>query len=256
MRVISIIIILILSNTSLSAQSLPELKQLLSNNSLSKIDRYIILTDSNHLGISYWIFLREIAPDYFEGVARFNIYVPPSKRDADGHNYTVYRLSLLSHKDSIIYYKIEKQITIRKSDRITVAYNPILIFDNNQMAALDSSFTKTYHVPLNKAELFIDSIVYGRYCGFAATIIPQRRIINMLVKENNTKELQKLLRSSNTEKQLYAVDGLLQQKQKGYKIESEILELMNYIIRKSGTIQTCEGCIQGSQEISKVIKLE
>jgi hypothetical protein len=256
MRVFLIGMIMILSSSNLTAQSLSELKAVLSNNSLSRLDSYIISSDSNHLKISSWVFLREIAPDYFEGVAKLYVYIPPKQRDPAGNNYMLYKLSLISHQDSIVYYKIEEQQTIQNSKPSTIVYNPVLLFDKKQMAGLDSSFTKTYHALLDRKELFIDTIAYGNYCGLVTTITPQRSTINRLVKQKNSRALQKWLRSSNTEKQVYAVDGFLQLKKRGFKIGTEIEQLINYIIKKSGTIQTCGGCIQGAEAISEAIKVD
>jgi hypothetical protein len=255
MKIFLLIIISFLTAVSMNGQSLNDLNVVLSKGTVSALDDYIVMTDSRRLKMSQWRALREIAPGYSEGIAVISFYVPPFRRDSLGNNYLTYKLSILSHGDSILYYSVEERVMMRQQAKIKVTYEPVLSLGSKNIAELDSSFYKTFHVALNKRELFVDTIIYGDYCGEVLTPTPERRMINLFVEENNDKELLSWLTSTNTEKEVYAVDGLLQLKKKAYKIDDPTWALIKYIIAKKGTIQTCDGCIGGANKIRNVIKL-
>jgi hypothetical protein len=81
-----------------------------------------------------------------------------------------------------------------------------------------------------------------------------RRQIDEWVADRNKSKLVEWLTSTNTEKQVYAVDGLLQLKKTGMKLSDDELKIMKFVIGKSGTIYTCSGCIHMHLNIEAVTK--
>jgi hypothetical protein len=62
------------------------------------------------------------------------------------------------------------------------------------------------------------------------------------------------LKSTNSEKQLYAVEGVLKLIKSGSKFSKQELDLFSKVTNKKGTIKVCHGCIYSTQEISEIIK--
>lgn len=256
MRVVLFIAISICCSSKVSSQSLHDLQQKLTANSLRIISAYINESDSNHLDVARWHVLREIAPAYYEGTAFFNFYIPPPLRDSLGHNEKTYRLNILSYNDSVFYYQLEEREFQSDSNRRKVVYSPITTFENkSSFLDLNLNFHKIFRTYIDESQLFLDTLVYGNYCGMAATAPKERRMVKSWVRSNNSRALLSWLTSPNTEKQVYAVDGLLQLRKRGYKLDKVTLQIIKYIVGKNGTIRTCDGCIEGAQQITDLIKL-
>ena len=77
-------------------------------------------------------------------------------------------------------------------------------------------------------------------------------IIDSLVAAKNKVELFKWIKSTNFEKQIYAVDGLFQLKEAGTIFTSEEIELINMVLKKKGTIYHCGGCSHSWQDVRMV----
>jgi len=85
--------------------------------------------------------------------------------------------------------------------------------------------------------------------GFAGVNPDGRQQIDQWVRNKNKNALLNWLKSTNTEKQIYAVDGLSQLKKLGVKIADEELLIMKFVTTKSGTIRVCSGCIYSPDDI-------
>lgn len=100
--------------------------------------------------------------------------------------------------------------------------------------------------------MFVTDFVYGEHCGLAGVNPEGRQKIDKWVTNKNKPELLKWLKSTNTEKQLYAAEGLYELRKLGVRITDEELLILKFVTTKSGTVHVCSGCINSQDEISTV----
>ena len=96
-------------------------------------------------------------------------------------------------------------------------------------------------------------VVYGKSCGWAGIDPPYRDMLNGLISEKNTSELEKWLSSETTEIQVYGVEGFYSLKKKGYKPSEKQLQLIKIIKSKVGNLRTCSGCIYREETIKEAV---
>ena len=195
----------------------------------------------------YWKFWRNIVSDYYEGLLFVDVisadrYMYGYKIDIIALHNKIVRLEL-SAVDPTPFHDLYCNYHQRKQ----------LSFCNKKLYwLLKQEFNHEFYAPLNESELFNDRIVYGDNCGLAPIDPPERIKIDRFVHKQSRDSLLKWLQSTNTEKQMYAVDGLLQLKQKGIALNSLELKLIQKILSKKGTIYTCFGCIYNSDKIERI----
>ncbi len=195
---------------------------------------------------------RDLTPEYQEGVFFFERSVQHKENPRIGTIYT-FRVILITTNTSIISYELSEEKNKKVMDRwepyyvVLDKYKDELAFEN-----LKLSFKRIFKSDLVESELFVTDFVYGSHCGIAGTDPRGRQIINYWVKVKNKKALIQWLKSTNTEKQIYAVDGLYQLKASGMQLTQEEMEMIRFVCNKNGTINTCSGCSGMHNEI-KVI---
>ncbi|HEX8546817.1 MAG TPA: hypothetical protein VF691_07630, partial [Cytophagaceae bacterium] len=81
-----------------------------------------------------------------------------------------------------------------------------------------------------------------------------RQQVGKWVADKNKRELLKWLKSANTEKQIYAVDGLYQLEKVGLKLSEEEKKILAFVVNKSGTMNVCFGCMHTKEEIVSVTR--
>lgn len=123
------------------------------------------------------------------------------------------------------------------------------------MKDLKKTFRKIFESDLNESELFVTDYIYGNACGVGAMYSNERMQLNNFVDRKDKKSILKWLNSTNTEKQIYAVEGILKLKKIGIDLSKTELERIKYITHKKGTIRVCSGCMYSSKEISEVVKM-
>jgi hypothetical protein len=80
----------------------------------------------------------------------------------------------------------------------------------------------------------------------------ERMQLNDFVTKKDQNSILKWLKSANTEKQVYAVEGILKLKESGIKLSKSDLEIIKFIINKKGTMNVCHGCMYSSKEVREV----
>jgi hypothetical protein len=85
-------------------------------------------------------------------------------------------------------------------------------------------------------------------------LTPQQAQIKEWVIKRDTANLFKWLQSTNTEKQLFAVQGFHSLHFMGVKISDETKRLISYIIKKKGNVKYCGSCEGGLTNISGIVK--
>lgn len=190
----------------------------------------------------HWTIFRELTADFKEGLFYITKSVPDSKNPGISSVYT-YRVRLLTKDTTIIYYLLSEERNKKVKKKWVPYYDTLGYYKNDSLfSALQQSFLNSFDGELNEKELFIDDFVYGHDCGIIAQDPEGKILIDKLVTEKNKEELIKLLKSSNFEKQIYALDGLWQLKEIGFTYTTAELRIIRNVLKKKGTIFYCHGC--------------
>lgn len=204
---------------------------------------------------AYWEFLRDVTADIQEGVFTFEQTAADKDNPAISRVYT-FRVNLLTTKTTIIYYKLSEEKIKKEEGGLVSYYKPIEKFKNDSAYTIfKKSFKETYQADLNEKDLFLTGFVYGTNCGIAGTRTAGRAQMDEWVEAKNKVEIVKWLKSANTEKQLYAVDGLRELEKAGIKLTEEEKRIVDFVCNKNGTVYVCSGCIHSRQDIQEMINI-
>lgn len=253
-QLITILIGLLWTN-SLLGQVQNEVKKILETKDFVAFKKYADNLSNREKRISsHWESLRDLTTDFQEGVFIFEKSVPYKDNPAVSSVYT-FKVNIITTKTTIAYYELSEKKNKKVGDNWESCYEPFDNFkDGKAFDNLKATFKGIFQSDLNENELFVIDFVYGSRCGFAGVNPKGRQQIDNWVAEKNKAELLKWLKSTNTEKQVYAVDGLLQLKKSGVKLTDEEVKIINFICSKNGTMYVCSGCIHNRQDISSVTK--
>ncbi len=202
---------------------------------------------------SYWELLRDLTPDFQEGVLIVEKTVP------DAHNPNVssvflFKVKILTGKTQTAFYELSEQKHRKVADQWESVDETIAGFEDTLLIEeLNVSFRALFRADLDKKDLFSSELVYGERCGFAGTYPEGRYQTIQFVKNGNKEELLKWLQSANSEKQVYAVDGLFQLCKKGAKLTEEELRMIAFVMHKNGRIRVCSGCLHSEDDIKTVL---
>lgn len=202
-----------------------------------------------------WGCLRDLVDGFKEGVVFFGYDVKDKDNPAMGTSYTL-KVNIIATTSRIIFYELSERKYKNVPENWIPSYHTLDDFkDDSSYKVLQASFKSIFHTELNEKELFKTDFVYGERCGFGGINPDERVQANEFVATKNKPELLKWLQSSNTEKQIYAVDGLYQLKKLGIKLTEEDLKMIKFVTGKKGTMHVCSGCIYSQEEISDVVKI-
>ncbi len=200
----------------------------------------------------HWSIFRDLTTDFKEGVFYINKSVPDTKNPGVSSVYT-FRVRLLTTDKTIVYYDLSEKRNKKVKKEWVPYYDSLDYYRNDSLfTLLRLSFFKSFDGELNEAELFIDDLVYGQACGIIGDDPNEKMIIDNLVKTKNKVELVKWIKSTNFEKQIYAVDGLYQLKENGTTYTIEELKLIKNVLDKKGTIFHCRGCVHSWTDVRMV----
>jgi hypothetical protein len=204
---------------------------------------------------SHWEYKRELVQGYWEGVFYFEKYVKDKFNPAISSVYG-FRVNLIATDSVIIYFDLGEKKNQKVDKEWVPYYESMDHFKNDSLfSVLNNSFIKTFRADLNFSELFNLSIVYSDGgCGYVGTLSKEKMQLDTLVMKKDLVSLRKWLGSSNTETQLYAVDGFHRLKKEGVLLTPMDLEMINAVLQKKGTVQTCSGCMYGLDEINRLAK--
>ncbi len=249
------ILIGLIWTSNLLGQVQNDVKKVLDSKDFVTFKKYADNLSNREKNISSrWESLRDLTTDFQEGVFIFEKSVPSKDNPAVSSVYT-FKATIISTKTIIVYYELSEQKNKKFGNDWVPYYELIDKFkDNKAFDSLRVSFRSIYQTDLNENELFVIDFVYGSHCGFAGVNPTGRNQIDDWVAAKNKTELLKWLKSTNTEKQVYAVDGLYQLKKVGVKLTEEEVKIINKVCNKKGTLYVCSGCIHSRQDISSVTK--
>jgi len=219
--------IILLTVSSFAQTFSDSLVAVLKKKNLTETEAF--LTNSKHMNVRPVLY-RQILDNYFE--YSFEARTSPG-----------YKICFLSDGDKIIYAKVlsAKKKYFEEQDSTSIKH-----FYKN--------YTAFFETKIKLSDFFVDTIQYGRGCGFAGVDPPLRKKLKTVVATNNTKELSKWLQSPVTEKQLYGVEGFMELEKKGYNLSPFQKKLIDFIKTKKGKARTCDGCIYSDKEIILLFK--
>ena len=225
-------------------QVVEDMRKVLAGRNFTALQSHI-----DNLAGANWECLRDLTHDFREGVLVFG-YVVKDKDNPDMGTEFTFRVNLVTTKTRIVYY----QLSERKYKKVLEDWKPYYQLmdefkDSTAYKSLKSSFREIFHAELNESELFLTNFVYGAHCGFVGTDPEERKQIDDFVSKRNKAHLVKWLQSTNTEKQVYAVDGLYQLKKFGMKLTEDELKMIRFVTGKKGSLCVCGGCIVRNEEI-------
>ncbi len=237
-------------DTSINGRKLKEIRKILSGKNFSKLQQYNETAPDGNKRLSAWNCLRDLIGTYREGLFYFENAIPDKTNPAIC-TINTFRVVFIVTANKLIYYEIgEKRYTGQTLFHFTL----IEKYKNEiEYNGLKNAFRNIYSEELNEQELFIESIVYGEYCGFAGTNPKEKDMIDDFVKNKDKEKLLTWLRSTNTEKQIYAVDGFCRLDNLGLKLTEQEMKMIFSVLSKKGTINTCHGCILCNKEITDVV---
>lgn len=203
----------------------------------------------------YWEFLRDLTSEFQEGIFLFQKTVP----DRDNPNVSSvfsFKVKIITSNTRIAFYELseEKHLKLDGENHWVTVDSPIDRFKDEQLFdSLKNAFKVRFHADLNEKDLFSEHFAYGERCGFAGTFPDGRYEVTQFVKSGNKEALVQWLQSANTEKQVYAVDGLYQLHAKGVKLTKEELQMIAFVMNKKGSIYACHGCMYGRDTIKEAV---
>ena len=253
-KVLLILITLVLA-INLSAQIQKDINNILLKKDIIAFNNDIdTLSKKDKRISSHWEYLRELTKGYQEGVFYFERPIPD--KDNPGSSFTnMYRLTLLLTDNEIIYYNISEAKRDIEKGNFALPSPSIYKYKNDTVfRKLKTAFKKTYGANLNEKELFNEDIVYGESCGLVGTPPKKKTEIDYIVKNRNRTDLLKWLQSTNTETQIYAIDGYYQLKELGIILTAQELRIIKIVMLKKGNMLSCGGCIYSTEEIRRIVK--
>ncbi|WP_157811744.1 hypothetical protein [Tenacibaculum sp. SZ-18] len=196
---------------------------------------------------------RELVNNFFEQIIQFTKSVRSDENKSVSTIYK-YNLKLIKKQNGkIALYKLYRLKNVKVNGKWTPTEIIVKEGSNKIMKELESEFLRVYSYPLNYNELFETNIVYGDVCGRVRGIPEYRGKLEKLIKSKDSKNLVKWLKSTVTEIQLYAIDGILTLKKQGIDFNKDVLKLVDVISKKKGEVYTCNRCIYSNNLIVGII---
>ncbi len=247
------ILIGLLWTGNLLGQVRDNVKDALSKKDFISFINFIDTLSNSEQEVSYrWTVLRDITADFREGVIYFTKSFADSKNPAI-KSFSTFKVRLLTFDKAIIYYDFGENRSRKINKDQTPSFDTLDYYKNDSLfAVLRQSFIMTFDGELNETELFIDDLVYGQSCGLIGEDPKEKIIIDNLVAAKNKEELFTWLKSTNFERQVYALDGLYQLKASGTTYTIEEHKIIKNVLDKKGTIFHCRGCVHSWTDVKMV----
>lgn len=240
-------------------QNNDDIKSALSTKDFLKLENCIEkLFDEDKIN-GRWIYFREVAPGFNEGVFEYYQYI--YKNGKKTTSLECFQVKLITSENEIIYYEFneEKNKKVKSSWSDSYEWEPyyelIEKFKNDkEIENLKTSFKNNFQAELNEKELFLTNITFGNGCGAGTMYSKERMQLNEFVAKKDKESILKWLHSTNTEKQMFAVEGFLKLMKSGTKFSQQELDLFHNVTNKKGNVKVCHGCIYSTEEVSEIIK--
>lgn len=251
------LIAMILYTSFAFGQSSLRINELLQKKKLNKVEKYVHRKLKFNKPIAYYRhpkIKQDLTREHQECIYYFSKICQDTSTIGEKKRFT-FRVRIIAHKNNIIYYELSKDLRKRINERYIENYQIISSFKNDTaFAYLNKSFYKIFKTEINQNELFIENGRFGSVCGWAG-IDPKERIeADMFSKNKDKNSFINWLKSTNTIKQIYAIEGLYHLYKDGVTLTEDELAMISFIKEKKGVIETCFGCMGYSQSIKTITK--
>jgi len=247
--------LLIATSTIAKPTLLTNIEKVLIMKDVQKLNQYADILKKSEKNVNvFWYYFREIVPGFNEGV----FYVKKYTRKKGHYNVVnelAYRVSIVTFDSAIIYYKLGEVVTDYEGDGKETYVHKKTYKNDTAFVLLCNTFKSMFNMPLNMNELFVEDFTYGRQCGIGGVNPKPRQQMEEFVTNNNKDSLIRWLQSTNTEKQIYAVEGLYELNKLGIQLTSQEKQMTAYVKAKKGTINHCSGCMHFNIEIFEAMKM-
>lgn len=197
---------------------------------------------------------RQLTPDFYERIYEIELSVPDEKDPRISSLYT-FSIFMIASDQTIISYELFEHKNKKVEEHWEEYLESLETFKNDSLyTTFQQSFQNTFHAELNESDLFVTDFVFGSRCGYTGGRTKGTTEIDRMLAANDKEALLQWLRSPNTEKQLYAVQGLLQLEKKGTPLTEEERQIITFIKHKKGMAYACSGCIHMNREITELAK--
>lgn len=193
---------------------------------------------------AHWHYLRDVSPDHKEGVVDFEYQAPRGY-------YHSFQLQLLCYRSNLIYYKLSHLEYRQEKSGSVKYYEPIDQYqDTKGFEQFQRSFRSVFHTSPHDSDLFRTDIIYGQVCGASGGGPEHGNIAEQMRLLKSRASLVQWLQSANTEKQFHAINNL---PGLGSMADDE-MKIITFVLRKNGTMKTCQGCFSKTKDISDVAR--
>lgn len=164
-----------------------------------------------------------------------------------------YHISLIHKPDSIFYYKmLDNGIAHLKNNFEATIPIQILQYTNEiKIREIINKYYGNYSYEKEIYDLFYHRIIYGG-CPRGGN---SDQIMTYLVDIVDTNTLFTWLFSTNTELQVYAVEGFYRLEKKGIKITDLQWQIISMIKNKTGCLKVCNGCTGGGYRCIEIYEV-
>jgi hypothetical protein len=174
-----------------------DLPSVLSNKDFTELENCIKkLTVQDEIR-GRWIYLRELSPDFKEGIFEYYQYIYKDGKKSD--SYEVFQIKLITAENEIIHHEFSEQKNKKvKSDwSDSYIWKPYYVSikkykNEKKFSDLKTSFKSNFDAELNEEELFLKDFVYGENCGVAAMNSKERIELDDFVLKNDKISIFKL----------------------------------------------------------------
>jgi len=252
MKQIKILFLVIITLISCSEESSNPIIENCESFNYSKLEKSLdeYKTNSNEKNKNNWnvVLEREIVDGFIEKIINYWNETQDENNEYIYHS-TSYRIKIIEKNNKICFYEISKTNGIF-SEKVTE--NIIRKSTTKKLNVLNEIYKKVYKSEMDFKGLFQTNIVYGSHCGSAGVNPIYKTKLDKLIKERDIVTLIKWLKSSTTEIQLYAIEGIFELKDQ-MNIDKEIFDLITIIENKKGNAYVCLGCIHRYEKITKIV---
>jgi hypothetical protein len=240
---------------SLIANQTEAIKSILRSHNVTKLQSSLdSLQKTGNVSDVWWVFEREIVPQYEESICTFYCYQNQSN-DQKAEIIFEYKINLIRCGDSIIRHLYIAKVNVRDTVDYHLRFDTLDSYkDTTGFHKLDQSFKTIFKTAINEKDLFDNELIYGYRCGLAGSAPYGYMKMSSYVEANDKAALVKWLQSASSQKQVYAVQGIYLLCKKGEKITPDEWKMIGYVKSKKGAIRTCSGCLHSWDEISEVTK--
>lgn len=166
-------------------------------------------------------------------------------------NFKEYQINLLCRNDTVVL----STITAGYPTPFSPGRTDKIVFENYDASELKAFLTKRNNLyrsakkPKQAIREITSPEIYAFNCGITNEKTKKGKLIDQLVKNENSAALIDMLKSLNCEEQAYGVTGLTMLATRGYTIQPEIRTLLEHIRKRNSPLESCSGCIIGVRKI-------